>query len=140
NGSESADRPGRTGKTKADDAQQPSDGTSDSPGSADSGPGQRQQKSKGDGKDAVQNGGKGQNGDKGSDKGSDKSEDKDSDSDNGGGGGQSSARRRRRRNRGSRGSGSSEEAGRDEVTALKRSTRLEAKRQRRRDGRDSGRR
>ena len=140
NGSESADRPGRTGKTKADDAQQPSDGTSDSPGSADSGPGQRQQKSKGDGKDAVQNGGKGQNGDKGSDKGSDKSEDKDSDSDNGGGGGQSSARRRRRRNRGSRGSGSSEEAGRDEVTALKGSTRLEAKRQRRRDGRDSGRR
>ncbi|WP_434081593.1 Rne/Rng family ribonuclease [Sanguibacter sp. Z1732] len=63
---------------------------------------------------------------------------------NGGGGGgeqsgSSSSRRRRRRSRGSRGSGS-DDSGRDEVTALKGSTRLEAKRQRRRDGRDSQRR
>ncbi|HLS15909.1 MAG TPA: Rne/Rng family ribonuclease, partial [Beutenbergiaceae bacterium] len=64
---------------------------------------------------------------------------------NGNGGGESngsSRRRRRRRSRGSR-SGGSDDAGRnarDEVTALKGSTRLEAKRQRRRDGRDSQRR
>lgn len=51
----------------------------------------------------------------------------------------SSRRRRRRRRRGS----DSDNAGRtaaDEVTALKGSTRLEAKRQRRREGRDAGRR
>ncbi|MCL2465932.1 MAG: Rne/Rng family ribonuclease [Micrococcales bacterium] len=51
----------------------------------------------------------------------------------------SSTRRRRRRRRGSRGEGASEPRG-DEVTALRGSTRLEAKRQRRRDGRESGRR
>lgn len=60
-----------------------------------------------------------------------------------------SSRRRRRRRRGSSG-GSSEGGGEqrpartrtpsDEVTALRGSTRLEAKRQRRRDGRDAGRR
>ncbi len=55
--------------------------------------------------------------------------------DNGSNGGGSSRRRRRRR--GSRGS---DDSSRDEVTALKGSTRLEAKRQRRRDGRDSQRR
>jgi len=49
-----------------------------------------------------------------------------------------SSRRRRRRRRGSRGDGAGEP--RDEVTALRGSTRLEAKRQRRRDGRESGRR
>lgn len=58
----------------------------------------------------------------------------------------SSSRRRRRRRR-SRGESGSEENGEtrsrartDEVTALKGSTRLEAKRQRRREGRDAGRR
>ncbi|GAA4734785.1 hypothetical protein GCM10023216_29340 [Isoptericola chiayiensis] len=55
----------------------------------------------------------------------------------------SSSRRRRRRRRGGR--GGDREAGRpgraeDEVVALKGSTRLEAKRQRRREGRDAGRR
>ena len=71
-------------------------------------------------------------------------------------GGSSSSRRRRRRRRGSRGdSGPADEpaaststrtrtrtarAPSDEVTALKGSTRLEAKRQRRREGRDAGRR
>ncbi|HLS26925.1 MAG TPA: Rne/Rng family ribonuclease [Beutenbergiaceae bacterium] len=59
--------------------------------------------------------------------------------DNGDNGSGSGSSRRRRRRRGSRGSGS-EDGGRDEVTALKGSTRLEAKRQRRRDGRDSQRR
>ncbi|WP_146819237.1 ribonuclease E/G [Actinotalea fermentans] len=62
--------------------------------------------------------------------------------------GSSSSRRRRRRRR-SRGEGGGEEqaearprarARTDEVTALKGSTRLEAKRQRRREGRDAGRR
>ena len=72
----------------------------------------------------------------------------DTDSDDEGSGG--SSRRRRRRRRSSRGgdgeSGSSSSSGRsssssrDEVTALRGSTRLEAKRQRRREGRDAGRR
>lgn len=63
----------------------------------------------------------------------------DGDAEDGGG----SSRRRRRRRRGSRGeSGESERPRRasDEVTALRGSTRLEAKRQRRREGRDAGRR
>ena len=52
----------------------------------------------------------------------------------------SSRRRRRRRSRSGR-SGESDSGGRsDEVTALRGSTRLEAKRQRRREGRDAGRR
>ncbi|WP_245885903.1 Rne/Rng family ribonuclease [Xylanimonas oleitrophica] len=53
-----------------------------------------------------------------------------------------SSRRRRRRRRGSRAerAESSRPRERDEVTALKGSTRLEAKRQRRREGRDAGRR
>lgn len=51
----------------------------------------------------------------------------------------SSSSRRRRRRRGSRSDGAGE-ARSDEVTALRGSTRLEAKRQRRRDGRESGRR
>ncbi|MPV36220.1 Rne/Rng family ribonuclease [Georgenia subflava] len=59
--------------------------------------------------------------------------------------GQSSSRRRRRRRRSGSGGGrgEAESAGRsarDEVTALKGSTRLEAKRQRRREGREAGRR
>nr|WP_231955577.1 Rne/Rng family ribonuclease [Occultella aeris] len=70
----------------------------------------------------------------------------DEDGDGGDGSEGGSRRRRRRRSRG--GSGSSggsrsddgARAARDEVTALKGSTRLEAKRQRRRDGRDSNRR
>ncbi|NNH09061.1 Rne/Rng family ribonuclease, partial [Cellulomonas fimi] len=63
----------------------------------------------------------------------------DADAEDGGG----SSRRRRRRRRGSRGeSGEAERPRRasDEVTALRGSTRLEAKRQRRREGRDAGRR
>ena len=52
----------------------------------------------------------------------------------------SSRRRRRRRSRGSRSGNGEEASAKDEVTALKGSTRLEAKRQRRREGRDSGRR
>ncbi|WP_201292660.1 Rne/Rng family ribonuclease [Cellulomonas citrea] len=51
-----------------------------------------------------------------------------------------SGRRRRRRRRGGRGEGDGESTRSDEVTALRGSTRLEAKRQRRRDGRDAGRR
>ena len=71
--------------------------------------------------------------------------------------GSASSRRRRRRRRGARPEGATDESavaqttstrtrsrsgrtGSDEVTALKGSTRLEAKRQRRRDGRDQGRR
>ena len=86
--------------------------------------------------------------------GSDDSDDHDSDDSDD----SASSRRRRRRRRGSRGSdgdaapsspasgrsqGGSSRSGRtgsDEVTALKGSTRLEAKRQRRREGRDAGRR
>ncbi len=73
----------------------------------------------------------------------------DSDTDDASGDDSSSSRRRRRRRRGSsRGdSGDANEsrpartrAPSDEVTALRGSTRLEAKRQRRRDGRDAGRR
>lgn len=61
------------------------------------------------------------------------------------GSGEGSRRRRRRRRGGSgrssdSGSRSARSTGGDEVTALKGSTRLEAKRQRRRDGRDAGRR
>ncbi|MDC7121175.1 Rne/Rng family ribonuclease [Cellulomonas fimi] len=56
-----------------------------------------------------------------------------------------SSRRRRRRRRGSRGDAAEPErpsrrSASDEVTALRGSTRLEAKRQRRREGRDAGRR
>ncbi len=64
--------------------------------------------------------------------------------------GSSSRRRRRRRSRSGRAEGAAEEPARartrssrtpsDEVTALRGSTRLEAKRQRRREGRDAGRR
>jgi ribonuclease E len=50
-----------------------------------------------------------------------------------------SGRRRRRRRRGGRGENEDQPRS-DEVTALRGSTRLEAKRQRRRDGRDAGRR
>ncbi|UFU07867.1 Rne/Rng family ribonuclease [Ruania halotolerans] len=70
--------------------------------------------------------------------GSDNVENGDDGSDDGDGNG-SSRRRRRRRSRGSRGGDESASA-KDEVTALKGSTRLEAKRQRRREGRDSNRR
>ncbi|GAA2529368.1 Rne/Rng family ribonuclease [Rarobacter incanus] len=64
--------------------------------------------------------------------------DKDDDAD-------SSSRRRRRRRRGARGNDAEADSGsgrslNDQVTALKGSTRLEAKRQRRREGRDAGRR
>ncbi|MGD8148301.1 Rne/Rng family ribonuclease [Ornithinimicrobium sp. Y1694] len=77
-------------------------------------------------------------------KGRGKSEDADASSgsgsdDNAGDGegdGASSTRRRRRRRSGESGSGSA----RDEVTSVKGSTRLEAKRQRRREGREAGRR
>nr|WP_285108653.1 ribonuclease E/G [Promicromonospora sp. MEB111] len=58
--------------------------------------------------------------------------------------GEGGSRRRRRRRRGTRGERAEAAAARtsrsDEVTALKGSTRLEAKRQRRREGRDHGRR
>ena len=63
--------------------------------------------------------------------GADQSDD-DSDDD-----GQGSRRRRRRRGRGARSGGDS---GDDQVTSIKGSTRLEAKRQRRREGREAGRR
>ncbi|MBU4213362.1 MAG: Rne/Rng family ribonuclease [Actinobacteria bacterium] len=62
--------------------------------------------------------------------------DEDEGSGESGGGG----RRRRRRRRGGRADGEGEQSRSDEVTALRGSTRLEAKRQRRRDGRDAGRR
>lgn len=55
------------------------------------------------------------------------------------GDGSSSTRRRRRRRRSGE-SGSGERSARDEVTSVKGSTRLEAKRQRRREGREAGRR
>lgn len=75
--------------------------------------------------------------------------DTDSDADESAGEGDGSSRRRRRRRRGSsRGDSGDQAEARpartrapsDEVTALRGSTRLEAKRQRRRDGRDAGRR
>src|SRR5690606_38259712 len=77
--------------------------------------------------------------------------DSDSDADNDtegdaqdGADGEGSSRRRRRRRRGTRGERAEAAAARssrsDEVTALKGSTRLEAKKQRRREGRDHGRR
>jgi ribonuclease E len=52
----------------------------------------------------------------------------------------SSKRRRRRRRRGGGSDDGEDEANKDEVTSVKGSTRLEAKRQRRREGRDAGRR
>ncbi|WP_341358560.1 Rne/Rng family ribonuclease [Georgenia sp. M64] len=55
-------------------------------------------------------------------------------------GGSSSRRRRRRRRSGRSGETEEPRPARDEVTALKGSTRLEAKRQRRREGREAGRR
>ncbi|WP_456787971.1 Rne/Rng family ribonuclease [Cellulomonas sp. P5_C5] len=75
--------------------------------------------------------------------------DTESDADDSAGEGDGSSRRRRRRRRGSsRGDSGDQAEARpartrapsDEVTALRGSTRLEAKRQRRRDGRDAGRR
>jgi ribonuclease E len=66
--------------------------------------------------------------------GADQSDD-DSDDD-----GQGSRRRRRRRGRGARSGGDSGGSGDDQVTSIKGSTRLEAKRQRRREGREAGRR
>jgi ribonuclease E len=51
-----------------------------------------------------------------------------------------SRRRRRRRRRGAASEDADEETSKDEVTSVKGSTRLEAKRQRRREGRDAGRR
>lgn len=75
--------------------------------------------------------------------------DAESDTDDAAGEGDGSSRRRRRRRRGSsRGDSGDQAEARpsrtrapsDEVTALRGSTRLEAKRQRRRDGRDAGRR
>lgn len=84
-----------------------------------------------------------ENGDDSDAEESDAGEEQDAGEDGGG-----SSRRRRRRRRGSRSEGSdgggesrsrSRSAG-DEVTALRGSTRLEAKRQRRREGRDAGRR
>ncbi len=91
-----------------------------------------------------------------SDEGEEPSDDEDTgaaedgqDSEGGEEGSSSSRRRRRRRSRSGRAEGAAEEPVRtrarsarasDEVTALKGSTRLEAKRQRRREGRDAGRR
>lgn len=85
------------------------------------------------------------------DDGSDESPEGDAepDSDDAAGEGDGSSRRRRRRRRGSSRGDSGDQgearpartrAPSDEVTALRGSTRLEAKRQRRRDGRDAGRR
>lgn len=74
----------------------------------------------------------------------DESDDQESAQDAGEGEGEGSSRRRRRRRRGTRGERAEAAAVRssrsDEVTALKGSTRLEAKKQRRREGRDHGRR
>ena len=82
--------------------------------------------------------------------GADVEADEPEDTDGSEGEGTSSSSRRRRRRRRSRGEGGEEpaqaeprartKARSDEVTALKGSTRLEAKRQRRREGRDAGRR
>jgi len=82
--------------------------------------------------------------------GADVEADEPDDTDGSEGEGTSSSSRRRRRRRRSRGEGGEEsaqaeprartKARSDEVTALKGSTRLEAKRQRRREGRDAGRR
>jgi ribonuclease E len=74
------------------------------------------------------------------DTGADEADTDESDTD-----GSTSRRRRRRRRTGGTGTGAAAESPRtvrptDEVTALKGSTRLEAKRQRRREGRDAGRR
>ncbi|YAL84686.1 Rne/Rng family ribonuclease [Dermacoccaceae bacterium W4C1] len=97
--------------------------------------------------------------DSGSNSDSDADQDEDSngpdasgDADSGDGEGTSSSRRRRRRRRSGSGGGESDDPpgtvtkvreprrGRDEVTSIKGSTRLEAKKQRRREGREAGRR
>ncbi len=79
-------------------------------------------------------------GDAGADAGTDSDADSASDTDQGDDG-PSVRRRRRRRRGGGGGGGSSDDSGaKDEVTALKGSTRIEAKRQRRKEGRESGRR
>lgn len=74
----------------------------------------------------------------------DEADDQDAAQDAGEGEGEGGSRRRRRRRRGTRGERAEAAAVRssrsDEVTALKGSTRLEAKKQRRREGRDHGRR
>ncbi|MGC0251726.1 Rne/Rng family ribonuclease [Pseudactinotalea sp. Z1748] len=136
-------RRGQSGGSDSQSDNSEEDETADSAAS-DGGPKDSGRRSKGQGKSEAASAK--------SDSGSDQADDDtDGDADkgngnggNGGGGGgeqsgSSSSRRRRRRSRGSRGSGS-DDSGRDEVTALKGSTRLEAKRQRRRDGRDSQRR
>ena len=68
--------------------------------------------------------------------GPDQSAKDDSDDDGGG----VRRRRRRRRGGGGGGGGNSDDSSKDEVTALKGSTRIEAKKQRRKEGRESGRR
>ncbi|MBO3083933.1 Rne/Rng family ribonuclease [Cellulomonas fengjieae] len=87
--------------------------------------------------------------DEDTDEGAESDTEPDADADDSTGEGDSSSRRRRRRRRGSSRGDSGDQgearpartrAPSDEVTALRGSTRLEAKRQRRRDGRDAGRR
>nr|WP_089773109.1 ribonuclease E/G [Ruania alba] len=139
----------------ADD--QSTDETADSgeaDGSGSSGGGKRRRRRGGRGRRKTGgNGDSGQDQDSAEGEGPSGDDSKGSDSDNSGGsdaengadgsgdgdGSGSSRRRRRRRSRGSRGGDDSGSA-KDEVTALKGSTRLEAKRQRRREGRDSNRR
>ena len=117
-------RRGRRRSSSSDDSAG-SDGSSDGDGSADSHGGQS---SEADSSEAS-----------GSHESSAASgaDDSDDDSDDSG-----SRRRRRRRGRGTRSSGGNDSAGSgdDQVTAIKGSTRLEAKRQRRREGREAGRR
>lgn len=109
-GSDSDNRGGR--RQRSDDSDSSDDGTSDDSGQDDNRSGQN------DRDDQRQNH-------------SDDSGDSDDDS-------SSSRRRRRRRSRS--GSGSSSSTSASEVTGVKGSTRLEAKRQRRREGREAGRR
>ncbi|MGF0117353.1 Rne/Rng family ribonuclease [Promicromonospora sp. Marseille-Q5078] len=84
----------------------------------------------------------GRSADRGDDQADDRGDDQGEDDEEGGE--SASGRRRRRRRRGTRAERAeaavSRTRDRDEVTALKGSTRLEAKRQRRREGRDAGRR
>lgn len=124
--------------------EQGEDGTTgdDASGEDDAGPRRRRRR-----------GGRGRRGraeqsdDESTDDGTDEDEDAEQESGEDAGDDESSAgssRRRRRRRRGTRAESGGEEPRRrssgDEVTALRGSTRLEAKRQRRREGRDAGRR
>ncbi|WP_051640121.1 Rne/Rng family ribonuclease [Cellulomonas sp. URHE0023] len=141
------DEPDTVAADEADDSDEDEDGPDDIGGGA--GAARRRRRRGGRGRRSRPDSPAGASEDEATDDESAPSEDADdTDSDESGSDDGGSSRRRRRRRRGS--SGGSADAAEpratrtrapsDEVTALRGSTRLEAKRQRRRDGRDAGRR